>query len=186
MSTIMEWVNYARQKGWNFEGRARRSEYWFWFLFYTIISGIAAAIQGQDSSALSGIVGLVFLIPNLAVGVRRMHDVGKSGWYLLMSLIPFVGWILVIVKLCTDSEPGTNMYGENPKGQGAPVYAGQPYAASEEPVYEKKAQEAEFTEYRTEPVNESAATVTGYCPYCDTPYTVGQKFCTGCGHKIDV
>ncbi len=168
-----------------FSGRARRSEYWFWWLFATIVSSVAVAIQGQDSSALSGIVGLVFLIPNLAVGVRRMHDVGKSGWYLLMSLIPFVGWILVIVKLCTDSEPGTNMYGENPKGVYAPA-AAQPYYAPEEPVYEKQAQEAVYSEVKTEPVSDSKANVTGFCPYCDTPILVGQKFCTGCGHRIDV
>ena len=168
-----------------FTGRARRSEYWFWALFAGIIGGIAAAIEGSDGYGLSTVVSLVFLIPNLAVGVRRMHDVGKSGWYLLMSLIPIVGWIFVLVKCCTDSEPGTNMYGENPKGVYAPA-AAQPYYAPEEPAYEKQAQEAVYTEYREEPVSESAATTAGFCPYCDTPVLVGQKFCTGCGHKIDV
>lgn len=169
-----------------FTGRARRSEYWFWALFTGIIGAIAAAVGGKDSNTLSYIVSLAFFIPNFAVGVRRMHDVGKSGWYLLMSLIPLVGWIFVLVKCCTDSQPGTNMYGENPKGQGAPAYAGQSFAAPEEPVYQQKAQEAVFTDYTTEPVSESTATTAGFCPYCDTPILVGQKFCTGCGHKIDV
>nr|MCR4606957.1 DUF805 domain-containing protein [Oscillospiraceae bacterium] len=106
-----------------FSGRARRSEYWFWWLFATIVSGVVAWIEGTDNYGLSSIVGLAFLLPNLAVAVRRMHDVGKSGWYLLWNFLPIVGNIMYLVKLCSDSEPGTNMYGENPKGVYAPASA---------------------------------------------------------------
>ena len=169
-----------------FTGRARRSEYWFWALFTAVIGGIAAAIEGSDSTALSGIVGLAFLIPNLAVGVRRMHDVGKSGWYLLMSLIPIVGWIFVLVKCCTDSVPGPNQYGEDPKGRGGYVPSSQPYEAPAGPEYSTQAQEAVFTEVKQEEPLTSTATVTGFCPYCGTATNVGQKFCTGCGAKLDV
>ena len=175
------------QKYATFSGRARRSEYWFWALFTGLVGLVVAWIEGSDNGWLSGIVSIAFLIPNLAVGVRRMHDVGRSGWYLLMSLIPLVGWIFVLVACCKDSVPGTNEYGENPKGQGNPVYASQPYAAPAEPSYGTQAQEAVFTEVKEEePINSSAATTTGFCPYCDTPITVGQRFCTGCGHRLDV
>ena len=169
-----------------FSGRARRSEFWYWQLFTAIVGGIAAAIDGSDSNVVAGIVAAEFFIPNLAVAVRRLHDTGKSGWYYLMVLIPLVGWVFPLIKYCTDSEPGTNMYGENPKGQsGFEAYA-QPYAAPEEPQYQRQAQEAVYSEVKTEPVSDSKANVTGFCPYCDTPLLVGQKFCTGCGHRIDV
>ena len=175
------------QKFATISGRARRSEYWFWYLFTTIVSGLATWIQGSDHYGLTGIVGAVFLIPGLAVAVRRMHDAGRSGWYLLMSLIPLVGWIFVLVALCTDSVPGTNAYGENPKGQRDPAYAPQTYAAPAEAPYETQAQEAVFTEVKEEePINSSNATTTGFCPYCDNPITVGQRYCTGCGHRLDV
>ncbi len=171
----------------DFSGRARRSEFWFWYLFTTIVSGLAAWIFGSDHYGFSGIVGLAFFIPLLAVAVRRMHDVGRSGWYLLMWLIPIVGVIFVVVALCTDSVPGPNQYGENPKGQGAAVYTANPYAAPAEPDYCTQAQEAVFTDVKEEePISNSTATTTGFCPYCDTPITIGQKFCTGCGHSLDI
>ena len=171
----------------DFSGRARRSEYWFWALFTALVGTVAAFIDGKDSNLVAGIVSLAFFLPNLSVAVRRMHDAGKSGWYLLMSLIPLVGWIFVLIKLVTDSVPGPNEYGENPKGQGAPVYASEPYAAPAEPDYSTQAQEAVFTDVKEEePISNSTATTTGFCPYCNTPITIGQKFCTGCGHKLEV
>ncbi len=107
--------NYA-----NFNGRARRSEYWYFFLFYAVISIVLSALARNSSifSFISGIVSLALLIPNLAVSVRRLHDIGRSGWYYLISFIPVVGQIIMIVWFCQDSVPGTNMYGMNPKGIG--------------------------------------------------------------------
>ena len=169
-----------------FSGRARRSEFWYWQLFTLIVGAVAAAIDGSDSNTLAGIVGVVLLIPNLAVAVRRLHDTGKSGWYYLMNLIPFVGWIFPLIKYFTDSQNGSNEYGENPKGQGSPMYAEEPYYTPEEPQYQRQAQEAVYSDMRTEPVSNSSATTIGFCPYCDQPITVGQKYCTGCGHRIDV
>ncbi len=104
----------------NFSGRARRSEYWYYVLCYAIIS-IVINLLSQASSVfaiIGTVVGLALICPTLAVEIRRLHDIGKSGWYLLFNLIPLVGAIILIVWFCKDSEPGDNMYGPNPKGIG--------------------------------------------------------------------
>lgn len=101
----------------NFKGRARRSEYWYFFLFNLIVSfvlGIIGNVTGL--TFISGIYSLAVLLPGIAVSARRLHDIGKSGWWLLISLVPLVGAILLIVWTVKDSEPGSNQYGDNPKG----------------------------------------------------------------------
>ena len=104
----------------NFNGRARRSEYWYYVLAYAIISAVLNALAQYSSifTVLSGIFGLALICPTLAVAVRRLHDIGKSGWYYLFALIPLVGAIILLVWFVKDSEPGDNMYGPNPKGIG--------------------------------------------------------------------
>jgi uncharacterized membrane protein YhaH (DUF805 family) len=99
-----------------FTGRARRSEYWNWALAGLIV-GIVAAILDQiiGSSIVSLLVGLALLLPGLAVSVRRLHDISKSGWFLLLAFIPIVGAIILIVWFVGDSHPD-NEYGPNPKG----------------------------------------------------------------------
>jgi uncharacterized membrane protein YhaH (DUF805 family) len=93
----------------NFSGRARRSEYWYFVLFNIIISFVLGFIGGlYDFTMLSNIYSLVIIIPSIAVGVRRMHDVGKSGWFIL---IPIYNLILA----CTEGEKGDNKYGPDPK-----------------------------------------------------------------------
>ena len=102
----------------NFSGRARRSEYWYYVLCYAIIS-IVVNLLSQASSVfaiIGTVVGLALICPTVAVEIRRLHDIGKSGWYLLFNLIPLVGAIILIVWFCKDSEPGDNAYGPNPKG----------------------------------------------------------------------
>ncbi|WP_300556883.1 DUF805 domain-containing protein [Maricaulis sp.] len=105
----------------NFQGRARRSEYWFWVLF-TIIASIAltfvdVAMMGAESfGLLSPLFSLAIILPSIAVAVRRLHDSGKSGWWILISLIPLVGAIVLIIFYVSDSAPGSNQYGPNPKG----------------------------------------------------------------------
>jgi uncharacterized membrane protein YhaH (DUF805 family) len=105
-----------------FSGRARRSEYWYWTLA-TFIASVAAAILDAIIGAqiFQIVVGLGTLIPGIAVGVRRLHDTGRSGWLYLLGLIPIVGWILLIVWFATDSEHD-NKYGPNPKGDTAGTY----------------------------------------------------------------
>ena len=65
--------------------------------------------------AVSAIFALAILVPQIAVGVRRLHDIGRSGWFYLIGHIPFIGWIFMLVWFCTDSQPGDNQYGPNPK-----------------------------------------------------------------------
>lgn len=105
--------NYA-----NFNGRARRSEYWYWTLFTIIVNAVFQALARANNffAIIATLVSLAILVPGLAVAVRRLHDIGKSGWNLLFALIPLVGAILLIVWYCKDSQPGANQYGENPKG----------------------------------------------------------------------
>jgi uncharacterized membrane protein YhaH (DUF805 family) len=106
-----------------FTGRARRSEYWFWTLFYIILSIIAsmldrAVFNTNYGSWFSAIVGLGLLIPSLAVAVRRLHDTSRSGWWILLGLIPVVGAIILIVFYVQDSH-GDNQYGPSPKAVGS-------------------------------------------------------------------
>ncbi len=103
----------------NFRGRARRSEFWYFFLFVFVVSFILGVIQiliwGQDANYLAGIFSLIILIPNIAVSIRRLHDTGRSGFWYLIGFIPIIGTIILIIWYCQDSEPGDNKYGPNPK-----------------------------------------------------------------------
>ena len=100
----------------DFNGRASRSEYWYFVLFNVIVSIVAGTVdQLIGMQAVAGIASLALLLPGLAVAVRRLHDVGKKWTYILMSLIPLVGWIFVLIAVCKDSEPGENQFGPNPK-----------------------------------------------------------------------
>lgn len=102
-----------------FTGRARRSEFWYFALFNLIVSmGLGMVDAFLDLGFLSGLYGLVALIPSLAVGVRRLHDTGKSGWWLLVSFVPFIGWVILIYFMVQDSQPFDNQYGPNPKRVG--------------------------------------------------------------------
>ncbi|WP_431243399.1 DUF805 domain-containing protein [Flavobacterium sp. P21] len=100
--------NYA-----NFNGRARRREYWLFFLGNIIIAFIlsfVAALISPSLSIIGNIYSLAVLIPGIAVAIRRMHDVGKSGWFIL---IPIYNFILA----CAEGEKGSNQYGSDPKNQ---------------------------------------------------------------------
>ena len=100
-----------------FSGRARRSEYWFFCLFNIIVSCVLSALASKISllSLLSVVWSLAIFLPSLAVCIRRLHDIGKSGWWYLLAFIPLVGAIILIIWFCKDSEPGANAYGPNPK-----------------------------------------------------------------------
>ena len=91
-----------------FEGRATRSEYWWWVLFIVLVSIALGALKLQ---MLSGVFSLGVLLPLLAVGARRLHDIGKSGWWLLIYLIPLVGWLVLLFFAMQPSQPGSNEYG---------------------------------------------------------------------------
>ncbi len=93
----------------NFAGRSRRSEYWWAYLFNMLASSVLSVIP-----VIGWIASIALLIPGLSLSVRRLHDVGKSGWYLLFSLIPLFGAIYLLVLFCSDSGPD-NQWGPNPK-----------------------------------------------------------------------
>ena len=99
-----------------FSGRARRKEYWLFMLFvwivYIVLAGIGAAIHAPY---LVGLAFVAFLLPAWGAAVRRLHDTGRSGWWLLIGLIPLIGSITLLVFYCSDGEPGANKYGPNPK-----------------------------------------------------------------------
>ena len=121
--TFMESIQTVFQKYAVFEGRARRSEYWWFCLGYGVVNGVLSGLSralaggaaGTLLSIISAIVALGCLVPSIAVVTRRLHDTGKSGWWQLLSLT-CIGGIVVLVWLIQDSQPGDNQYGPNPKG----------------------------------------------------------------------
>lgn len=118
---MSHFINAITQHYADFSGRARRKEYWMFMLFGYLLGVAAFLLDGVAAGGgiISGLLLLGLLVPSLAVAVRRMHDVGKSGWFLLITIIPLVGPIWLLILACTDSQPGTNQYGPNPKGIGA-------------------------------------------------------------------
>ena len=121
----MNWYLKVLQQYTDFSGRARRKEYWMFFLFNMIFAFCAAIIDNilglkfnQDIpyGFLYLVYGLFTFLPGIAVLVRRLHDVGKSGWWYFIVFIPIIGVIWLLVLLATDSNPGSNEYGANPKG----------------------------------------------------------------------
>ncbi|MBA3907204.1 MAG: DUF805 domain-containing protein [Pseudonocardiales bacterium] len=109
-----------------FSGRSRRSEFWFFVLFSAIVRAIANILDAilhtgnpnTGGGLVSTLVLLALLVPSLAVAVRRLHDTGRSGWWLLIALIPLVGIIVLIVWWAQDGH-SDNQYGPNPKGYGS-------------------------------------------------------------------
>lgn len=113
----MQWYVKVLKNYVGFQGRARRTEYWM-FTLMNLIIGFVFAILGEVSdifTTLSGFYALAILLPTLAVGARRLHDTGKSGWWQLLHLIPVIGGIVLIVFFCLNGQEGDNKYGPNPK-----------------------------------------------------------------------
>lgn len=113
--------NYA-----TFSGRARRKEYWMFTLFnaifYVTLSVLDALLglvnYDNPFGILAPIYSLAVMLPGIAVGIRRLHDTGRSAWWLAISLVPLIGIIVLMVFMCLDSQAGENKYGANPKAEG--------------------------------------------------------------------
>ena len=103
----------------DFSGRSTRSEYW-WFYLVTIAVSILASILDSILNIPLGLISVLYflisLIPSLSIQVRRLHDVDKSGWYMLLNFFIIIGWIWLYILNILDSTPGANKYGPNPKG----------------------------------------------------------------------
>lgn len=123
----MNWYLKALRQYSDFSGRARRKEYWMFILFNLLVALVAMALDNVlgtsfEFSEINLGYGYIYLayalftvIPSLSVAVRRLHDVGKSGWFYLISLIPLIGSIWLLVLFCTDGDSGDNKWGPNPK-----------------------------------------------------------------------
>ena len=113
----MNWYIEVLKKYAVFSGRARRKEYWMFVLFYIIFGIILGIIEGiiGISGILTGLYCLALLIPSIAVSVRRLHDIGRTGWWVLICLVPIVGSIVLLIFMLLDSQPGDNQYGPFPK-----------------------------------------------------------------------
>ena len=119
----MNWYLEVLKKYAVFGGRSRRKEYWMFVLFNIIVSVVLAVLDSMSGTMsatlgmglLGGLYSLAVLVPGLAVSVRRLHDTNRSGWWLLIVLIPLVGAIVLIVFMAQDGTPGENGYGSNPK-----------------------------------------------------------------------
>ena len=103
----------------NFDGRARRSEYWYFVLFLFLTSSVISVLGGMIGgqrliTALSTLYTLAILLPSLSLAFRRLHDTGRTGLWFLLAFIP-MGALVLIIFFCMDSQPGENQYGPNPK-----------------------------------------------------------------------
>jgi uncharacterized membrane protein YhaH (DUF805 family) len=137
----MQWYIDVLKKYTVFSGRARRKEYWMFVLFSFIVSVVLSILDrvlglnygpGDSNGWLQTIYGLAVLLPSIAVAIRRMHDTNRSGWWILINLIPCVGFIWFIVLAAQEGTAGDNQYGPDPK---AAERFGQPGAGPAEPGY---------------------------------------------------
>ncbi|MFZ7305062.1 DUF805 domain-containing protein [Avibacterium avium] len=114
----MNWYLYVLKNYAQFNGRARRKEFWWFvavdFLLYVILGMLDFVLLNNDFG-FTGIYGLATLIPSLAVRVRRLHDTDRSGWWLLIGFIPVIGFIVLFIFACLDGTQGRNRFGEDPK-----------------------------------------------------------------------
>ena len=108
----------------NFSGRASRPAYWWWFLFAILASIVANIIDAAIGvTIVSIIVALGLFLPGLAVAFRRLHDTDRSGWWILIGLIPLIGFIVLLIFFVQKSDPADNQYGPPPADQGGAVAA---------------------------------------------------------------
>jgi uncharacterized membrane protein YhaH (DUF805 family) len=103
----------------NFAGRATRPEYWY-FILFLVLAGIVTGLIDYgifgttEIGPVNGIFSLATLLPSIAVAIRRLHDIGRTGWWVLLSFVPIVGWIILIYWACQPGDPGPNAYGPPP------------------------------------------------------------------------
>ena len=121
MDDLVKAVKTCLNKYADFSGRAARPEFWWFWLAQVLLSVVVSMV----SQTLSGLVSLGLLLPSLAVGSRRLHDLGKSGWLQLLGLIPIIGWIVLIYWATQPGEAGANKYGDAPADAPALAVPGQ-------------------------------------------------------------
>jgi uncharacterized membrane protein YhaH (DUF805 family) len=119
----MNWYIDVIKKYAVFDGRARRKEYWMFFLFNILIAIALGILEGIVGSP--GILGMIYalalLLPGIGVTIRRLHDTDRSGWWILIGFVPVVGAIVLLVFMCLDGTSGANQFGPDPKGAAVPA-----------------------------------------------------------------
>ena len=201
--TMMQAVSAVFEKYATFSGRARRSEYWYYFLFNVIVGFamfVITGVVGAIGVYAYFIYALAVFIPSLAVLCRRLHDTGTSGVWLLLLFIPVVnliGLVILFVCLVQDGEADDNKYGPNPKRRASsPVAEYYGY----EPQYEPQYTSQYTTQYTTqnEPQDtpqheadqdeshpEETAVTYKSCSHCGSSQRDNARFCTNCGEKME-
>jgi len=123
----MDWMLMPLRRYAQFSGRSQRKEYWMFVLGYVIVAVVLNIIEGilglsgtvgGSNGPLTALFGLAILIPSIAVGIRRLHDTDRSGWWLLIALVPIIGAIVLLVFFVSDGTRGPNRFGPDPKDPG--------------------------------------------------------------------
>ena len=111
--TAFDWFKKVIKNTFNYKGRARRKEYWYYILIASIIILIGFTLDGilDTPDTLSGLAGFILFFPSLAVTIRRLHDIGRSGWWYLISAIPLIGSLILLFWNCQETSPETNQWG---------------------------------------------------------------------------
>jgi uncharacterized membrane protein YhaH (DUF805 family) len=129
---MLDWMLMPLRRYADFSGRSRRKEYWMFVLgvliamiVLSIIEGIVgmSGMVGGVYGPLTTLLGLGVIVPSIACQVRRFHDQDKSGWFVLLALIPFLGGLIVLVFMCLEGTKGPNRFGEDPKGNTAETFS---------------------------------------------------------------
>lgn len=115
---VQNYINIITKHYFDFEGRTRRADFWYFVLVNLIVGIVLGIVQNilHLGQMITSLYSLALLLPNLGLGARRLHDTGRSGWWLLIAFIPVLGWILLIYWYCVSGTPGSNQYGADPKG----------------------------------------------------------------------
>lgn len=118
----MDWYLKVLRNYVGFRGRARRKEYWMFILVNLVLTSVLSILDNmlglrvaEDKGTLTSIYGLLVFLPYWAVQFRRLHDTDRSAWWLLLLLIPIVGWIVILIFNCQDGTPAENRFGSDPK-----------------------------------------------------------------------
>jgi uncharacterized membrane protein YhaH (DUF805 family) len=127
---VLHWYTDVLRKYAVFDGRAARPEYWWYTLANTLISVVLdVVLRGAAGQAIYALYGLAVLLPTIGVTIRRLHDTNRTGWWILVGLIPVIGWIWLIVLLASAGDRGANAYGPPPGEAGDDPHTGEPVVA---------------------------------------------------------
>lgn len=116
MNELLRWYIWPWQRYAQFDGRSSRKEFWTFYVGNVLIALPLSSLANGPARIVVTVFALALIVPTLAVIVRRFHDLGRKGWWVLLGFIPFIGGLAVLIFMLFDSQPGDNAYGPNPKG----------------------------------------------------------------------